>query len=149
MEYQKSAGAVVYYWNEKPYFLLLRNTLKTTYWEFTKGIIEKDEEIEGTVKREIEEETDLKNVEIISGFKHKLEWFFKFKGRLIKKEAVYLLVKIPEEDKDKVRINYEHEFFSWWDFEKALENLKGKNNKEMLTRAEKFIKEYEKQKKLS
>jgi len=60
---EKSAGAVVFYLNKEnlPVFLLLQNTLKKTYWEFPKGKIEENEDIEETVKREIEEETGLKN----------------------------------------------------------------------------------------
>jgi 8-oxo-dGTP pyrophosphatase MutT (NUDIX family) len=147
-KYEKSAGAIVYCMNQEPKFLMLRNTLKTTYWEFPKGKIEKEEDIERTVKREVEEETDLKDIEIVGGFRHTLQWFFRFKGQLIRKEAIYLLVKIPRKNKDKVRINYEHEAFRWWSYKEALENIKGKHNKEMLTKAYEFIKGYEKQKKL-
>ncbi|MEK6820266.1 MAG: NUDIX domain-containing protein [Nanoarchaeota archaeon] len=144
---EKSAGAVVYYFDGKLYFLLLRNTLKTTYWEFPKGEIE-NEEIEETALREVKEETGLSDIKIIPGFKQNLQWFFTFKGELVRKEAVYLLIEIPKEDKDKVKINYEHEAFSWFDYEKALKNLKGRDNKEMLKKAYEFILNYEKQKRL-
>jgi len=40
-------------------FLFLKNTLKTTYWEFPKGKIETNEPVESTVKREIKEEIGL------------------------------------------------------------------------------------------
>lgn len=148
MKQEKSAGAVIYCIAEEPLFLLLQNTLKTTYWEFPKGKIEENEKIEATVKREVQEETELKNLEIIPGFSHTLKWFFKFKGELISKEAIYLLVRIPAEDKDKVGINHEHEKFEWMSYETAMQEIQIKSNRELLEKACKFILEHEKQKKL-
>ncbi len=144
-----SAGAIVYCMDDKPSFLFVQNTLKTTYWEFPKGKIEAKENIEETVKREVTEETNLKNLEIIPEFKHVLTWFFKFKGDLIKKEAVYLIVKIPKEDKNNVKISSEHEAFKWMTYEEGLNNFRGKHNKGMLRKAYEFILEKEKQKKLT
>lgn len=156
MEKQKSAGAVVYLIeNPHPKFLLLKNTLKTTYWEFPKGKIEDGESIEEAAKRETEEETALKNLKIIKGFKHTISWFYKFQNNLISKEASYLLVKVPEEDKNKVSIipkekdkPQEHQEFAWLNIEEARERMKIKSNREMLDSAYKFIMEFEKQKTL-
>lgn len=150
---EKSAGAVVYYYDEKPYFLLLKNTLKTTYWEFPKGKIEENENIEETAKRETEEETCLKNLEVVPGFKHIIRWFFRFQNELIHKEAFYILIKIPKQDRDNVCIvpvegHKEHQDFKWLDYEEAKNIIKIKSNKEMLEKAHNFIIEKEKQKKL-
>jgi len=57
IKHEKSAGAVVYYFNQEsrePYFLLLKYT---NYWGFAKGIIEESEESKETALREIKEET--------------------------------------------------------------------------------------------
>jgi len=148
MKQEKSAGAVIYYIADEPLFLLLQNTLKTTYWEFPKGKIEENEEVEETVKREVKEETELKNLEIIQGFRHTLKWFFKFKGELISKEAIYLLIRIQKEDKDKVGINHEHEKFEWMSYETAIQKIQIKSNRNLLEKAYKFILEHEKQKRL-
>jgi len=149
MEKQKSAGAIIYYLDKnKPLFLLLRNTLKSTYWEFPKGKIENKESIEETVRREISEETCLDKLFFIPGFQRVLKWFYQFEGKTIFKETVYLLAKIKEEDKMKVRINHEHEKFEWMPYEKAMLELKKKTNKEMLQEANKSIFEYEQQKSL-
>lgn len=145
---EKSAGAVVYYMEDKPYFLLLKNTLKTTYWEFPKGHIETEESIETTAKRETEEETELKNLQVIPGFKQTIRWFFKFQNQLINKEAVYILIKIPKEDKNKVKINIEHQEFAWLSYDKAKETIKIKSNKNLLDKAYDFILDFEKQKRL-
>jgi len=146
MEYQKSAGFIVYYLDDKKIkFLLLKYS---NYWGFVKGLIEKDEDERKTAMRELEEETGIKKVKMISGFKQKQKWFFKLKGKLIKKEAVFFLAKVSGEDAQKVKISFEHEDFAWLTLDKALKKMKIKANKEMLMKAEEFIKEYEKQKKL-
>jgi len=145
-----SAGGVVYSLDENgnPSFLLLKNTLKKTYWEFPKGKIEKKESLEKTVKREVEEETGLKKFEIIPGFSHTLKWYFRFKGQTIKKQAVYMLIKVPKEEKSNVKINHEHQEFRWMSFKEAKKEINIKDIKKMLKKAYGFIKKYGKQKKM-
>ena len=143
---EKSAGAIIYFFEKEPKFLLLKYP---TYWGFTKGIIEKQEKIEETIKREIKEETGIENFQIVPGFKHEQKWFFKAQGNLVFKEAIFLLVKVSREEAEKVKISFEHEDFAWLSLEEALEKMKIKNNKEMLEKAEKFILEFERQKTLT
>jgi 8-oxo-dGTP pyrophosphatase MutT (NUDIX family) len=146
-EFQKSAGAILYYKEGKEVkFLLLKYP---TYWGFAKGIIEKDEQAEVTAKREVEEETGLKDFEIIPGFEHKQEWFFRYEGKLIRKHAIYYLFKIKLENKDKVKLSHEHDDFAWVNLEDAFKKMRVKQNKEMLSKASKFIQEYEKQKRIT
>jgi 8-oxo-dGTP pyrophosphatase MutT (NUDIX family) len=148
---EKSAGAVIYYFDKeesKPYFLLLKNTLKTTYWEFPKGHAEENESQEKAAIREAKEETSLANLQIIPGFTHSIRWFFKFQGELINKEAIYFLLKADKEDRDKAKISEEHQEIAWLDFSQAREKMKIKSNREMLEAAYKFIQDFEKQKTL-
>jgi len=146
MKYEESAGIIVFYLDGKePKFLLLKYP---TYWGFAKGIIEKGESIEETAEREVEEETGFKDLEILPGFTFVQEWFYRFKGELIKKKATFLLGKIKKEDAEKVRLSQEHEDFSWNSYEDAIEKMKIKNNKDMLTKSYEFIKGSGKQKKL-
>ena len=88
MEYQKSAGVIVYYQDSKEEikFLLLKYP---SYWGFVKGIIEKDEAEEKTALRELEEETGIKQATLISGFKENQNWFFKLNNKLINKARKY------------------------------------------------------------
>lgn len=146
---ENSAGAVIYYVDkEKIYFLLLQNTLKKTYFGFPKGHIEENEKIEECVKREIEEEVNLKDIKFIPGFKYEMNWFFKFENEIIRKNAVFLLVKVSKQEAGKVKINHENEAFFWLEYGDAVEKMKIKDNKELLVKAYNFVKNYEKQKKL-
>ncbi len=148
MKQEYSAGAVVYCQGNEIEFLLLQNTLKKTYWEFPKGKIEDKEDIQATVKREIEEETGLKNFKIIPDFKEKITWFFKFKGDLIKKESTYLLAEVKAEDKNQVRISNEHQEFKWMTFSQANKEINIKANKVLVNQAYNFINEKNKQRTL-
>ena len=146
MEYQKSAGLIVYYKNiEGVKFLLLKYP---NYWGFTKGLIEKDENDRTAAVRELQEETGISDVEIIPNFKHEQEWFFQLEGKTIKKTAVFFLAKTSKEEAGKVKISFEHEDFAWLSYEEAIKKLKIKNNKEMLKKAYEFIKEYERQERI-
>ena len=63
-----SAGAVVYRrTKEGLYFLLLHYNLG--HWDFPKGHIKKGEEEQDTVRREIAEETAIKRLRFIDGFR--------------------------------------------------------------------------------
>jgi len=146
VEYQKSAGVLVYCDDNGIKFLLLKYK---TYWGFVKGLIEGGEGVVDAAVRELGEETGIKNVKIIPGFEKKQEWFFRAEGKLVRKKAIYFLVKVSKEAADKVKISHEHEEFAWLSYDDAIEKMKIKANKELLKKAYDFIKEYEKQGKLS
>ena len=65
-------------------FLLLKYP---SYWGYVKGIIEDNEDEQEAAIRELEEEVGISKIEIIPGFEEKQEWFFKFDGKTIKKQA--------------------------------------------------------------
>ncbi len=145
MKQEKTAGGIIYTKDryQQVFFLLI----KSTYWGFPKGWVEEAESQEAAAKREIKEETNL-DVYFIPGFSYKQQWFFKMKKHLIKKDAIFFIAKIPIEDVIKVRISDEHSSYQWSTYEEALKFMKIKANRDMLTAAYNFIKEYEAQKRL-
>jgi len=146
MEQSKSAGAVMYYSDSgKVYFLLLKYP---TYWGFAKGWIEENESEEQAAVREIGEETGLKDVKIIPGFRHEQRWMFRFEGRMINRYAAYFLVKVSKEEAVRTKISDEHEDFAWLVYEDAIKKMRVKQNREMLANALEFVKNMDKQKKL-
>ncbi len=89
MPVERSAGAVIFRKEaDKPLFLLLyypsiSHRADKNYWDFPKGHIEKEEKAEEAAKREAEEETGLKDIRIVEGFKELVKYFFKFKEKNI------------------------------------------------------------------
>jgi len=139
MPLEKSAGAIIFRReNSKIYYLLLHYELG--HWGFPKGIIEKGEGIEGAAKREIKEETGIENIQFIPEFKESIEYFFKLKGKTIFKIATFLLAETKSR---KVRLSFEHKDYTWLEYEDALERLAFKNAKEILKKANNFLKTHE------
>ncbi|MBN1502340.1 NUDIX domain-containing protein [Candidatus Woesearchaeota archaeon] len=132
---EKSAAAVVFYEkNKKKEFLLLHYSLG--HWGFPKGHIEEGETEEQALLREIKEETGLKKVEIIPGFKEKTEYFYRNKKELIHKEVVFMLVKSMSQ---KITLSFEHIGYKWLEYEDAINKLTFENTKNMLEKAYHFI----------
>jgi bis(5'-nucleosidyl)-tetraphosphatase len=143
MPVERSAGAVIFRREgDKIYYLLLHypgasHRAEKDYWDFPKGHIEKGEKIEDTVKREIFEETNLKEIEILPGFKETISYYFKFQGKNILKFVTFFLVETKEKE---VKISSEHIGYEWLPFKEAIERLNFKNAKEILQKANEFLK---------
>jgi 8-oxo-dGTP pyrophosphatase MutT (NUDIX family) len=131
---EKSAGAVVF--RNTPggrLYLLLQNAGR---WDFPKGGVEKGESELQTVLREVREETGLKDLKIVPGFRKMIEYFYRRNGKNIHKQVVYLLAVSTEE---KVKISFEHQGFGWFPYHKALERASYENSKLTLAEAENFL----------
>ena len=135
MKQEQSAGAIVFRKDKEPIYLLLHYEAK--HWDFPKGNIEKGETDQETVKREIEEETGITDIEIVKYFKEKIQYYFKFKGELINKTVVFYLAKTKTE---QVKLSFEHTGFEWIPYDKAMEKLTFKNAKEILKKVNEFLK---------
>ena len=114
-------------------YLLLQNSGR---WDFPKGGVEKGESELQTVIREVEEETGLKDIRIVAGFRKVIEYFYRRDGKNIHKQVIYLLASTREE---KVKISFEHQGFGWFHYPDALERASYGNSKVTLTEAEKFV----------
>lgn len=133
--FEKSAGAVIFRKEgSKIYYLLLH--YNAGHWDFPKGNIEKGEKLEDTVKREVKEETGIKSIEIIPGFKESFQYFYKLKGKTIFKIVTFFLAQTQEKE---VEISWEHKGFQWLPYEEALQQITFKNSKEILKKAHNFI----------
>ena len=135
MKKERSAGAVIFRKNKKNMYLLLQYELG--HWDFPKGNIEANEKDHDTIKREAEEETGLKDIKIINGFKEKLHYFYKLKRQLISKDVVFYLA---ETKKNKIKLSFEHIGYKWLSFKEALDKLTFKNARDILKKADDFLK---------
>ncbi len=148
MPVEKSAGAIVFYKEQDNTVKYLFLKHKNDNWNFPKGLIEEDEDLEEAALRECREETGLEKVELVPGFKETIKFFFKVKydyqiergfemGQIVLKFVTYFPVQSKTKD---VKISFEHEDYEWLTFEEAMEKLKKyKNSKEILQKARDFI----------
>lgn len=137
MPIEKSAGAVVFRKeNKKIKYLLIQ--YKAGHWEFPRGMIEKGETLEQTARREIKEETGLKDIKFIEGFKEWIKFFFRRNEKTTMKIATFLLAKTETEE---IKLSQEHKDYVWLRYKKALKKLTYKNSKKILKKVNDFISE--------
>ncbi len=137
MRFERGAGAIIFRIEKgKVLYLMLRYR---TYWGFVRGIIEKNESIEGTVRREAKEEAGLDDLVFVLGFKEKVKWFFRLKGEFIKKEATFLLAQTKSKE---VKLSFEHKGYKWCSYDGALKIQRIKNNRLLLEKANGFLQKY-------
>ncbi|QQG49231.1 MAG: NUDIX domain-containing protein [archaeon] len=131
---EHSAGAVVY--TERPEgrrYLLLENGGR---WDFPKGNMEKGESELQTVLREVGEETGLKEIELVPGFRKVIEYYYRRDGKNVHKKVTYMLGRTQD---DNVKISFEHHGFGWYHYPQALDRASYDNSKSILAGAEKFL----------
>jgi len=151
MPREKSAGVIIFREEEgKKYYLLLHYAPsepgKRGHWGFAKGHVEEGETEEETAKREVAEETGIKDLKITPGFKELEKYFFRrsygLKGEARKKAPwVFKLVVffIAETWQKEIKISDEHSGFVWLTYEESIKKLSFKNAKEILKKANGYI----------
>jgi dATP pyrophosphohydrolase len=107
---------------DKDEFLILKKKGTWVGWQFVQGAKEKGEDWDTAVKREVEEETGLKAVEVIKKLDIKADYWFKWEGELTHKFLTFFLVKADK--KDKVKVSVEHSDYKWCSYKEALKELK-------------------------
>lgn len=141
---EKSAGVVVFRKEGgRRYYLLLHYgpdaRRNNSFWDFSKGHIEKGEDDLMAAKREVFEETGINDLNIIKGFREKIRYFFVIKERKISKTVVYFL---GETKKSDVEISFEHTGFKWLEYSEAFLSLSFQNSKNILKKADKYLNEF-------
>ena len=88
---ETSAGGVVYRMDgDRPLFLLIRDSYRN--WGFPKGHLETGERPESAAEREVREETGLAAL-TLRGPIETIDWYFRFRGRLIHKVCHFFLME--------------------------------------------------------
>ena len=146
VSFEKSVGAVIFREESgKKLFLLLHYL--SGHWDYVKGHVEGEETDEQTLRRETEEETGIKNIEILPGFKKEIKYYYRAKGsereKRIKakkginvvKKVIFYVAKTGEKD---IRLT-EHVGYDWLDYESAIQKITYKKSKEILQKAAEFL----------
>jgi len=151
MPREKSAGVIIFRIEDGlRHYLLLHYTPsekgKHGHWGFAKGHVEQGETEEETAKREVQEETGIKDLEVIPGFEETEKYFFRksygLEGEARKKAPwVFKLVVffLAQTQTKEIKISDEHIGFVWLTFDEAMKKISFKNSKELLKKANDFI----------
>ena len=153
MPFEKSVGAVVFRREKKKilYLVLLKTPRKPDapdYWGFPQGHGEKSENQEETLKREVREETGLRDLKIIPDFYAWIKYFYRATGKEKEKRKknkiginVFKVVTfyLAETKKEKIKLSHEHTDYQWLKYSKAHERLTFRQTKKILKKADRFL----------
>jgi bis(5'-nucleosidyl)-tetraphosphatase len=103
------------------------------HWDLPKGNIEKGEEPQQTMVREVREETGIVDLRIVPGFKRKIEYFYRREGKKVHKTVVFFLAETSVE---KVTISFEHQDYGWFDFDEAVSKVTYPNARRLIREAD-------------
>ena len=140
-----SVGAIIYKKTNENILFLLVYSARNKEWGFAKGHIEQNETELQTAKREIEEETGIKNITFVKNFRETDSYKIKgtlpsTKNRIINKKVIYYMCYTNEDFTINCSDN-EIGKCQWVNYTDALSLLKYDKQKEILNKANKFIKE--------
>ena len=136
MANEKSCGLVLFRKHKEGIKYLLLH-YHAGHWDFPKGHVEKNEKEEMTAARELKEETGISDFEFLEGFREVVNYYFKKGEGTVFKEVIFFLAR---SGMDEVEISSEHIGYAWLNFEHAHKKLTHGTAKELLEKADKFIK---------
>ncbi|NLE05735.1 MAG: NUDIX domain-containing protein [Crenarchaeota archaeon] len=137
---EKSCGAVVCYGSNSELLYLLLH-YEAGHWDLVKGNVEKGETEQETALRELKEETGISGAQFVDSFRQSINYFYRRNGSVVQKEVIFFLIKTLT---NNVELSFEHVGFVWLPLDQAIEKLTFKNAKEVLKKADDFLKKKEK-----
>jgi 8-oxo-dGTP pyrophosphatase MutT (NUDIX family) len=140
--HETSAGGVVFRMAPgsdgsvaRPLFLLIRDSYRN--WGFPKGHVEQGELPEAAALREVGEETGLRELSL-RGRVETIDWFFRFRGRLIHKVCHFFLMETDQAETSPQRAEG-ITACRWAAYGEACEVISYANAREVLRRANEMI----------
>ncbi|MBU1446223.1 NUDIX domain-containing protein [Patescibacteria group bacterium] len=133
---EKSCGVVVFSEckGKNMKFLLLH--YPQGHWEFPKGHVEDNENEKETALRELEEETGIKDVNFIDGFREVMNYKFIYDDKMISKDVVFFL---GVANCNNVDLSHEHKGYDWLEYDDAMQKVTFKNARLILHKAKEFL----------
>ena len=138
MQEATSAGAILFRDTRgRREYLLLKS--RPGDWEFPKGGIEGEEELQQTAIREVTEEAGIEDFRLLDGFRQDYDYVFEAGGDTIHK-TVHLFVARSFEA--SAELSKEHRDMQWRDYEQAINTITQDGPREILRDAHEFLEEY-------
>jgi 8-oxo-dGTP pyrophosphatase MutT (NUDIX family) len=135
-ELETSAGGIVYRVHEgEALFLLIRDSYRN--WGFPKGHLEAGEMPADAAVREVQEETGIAQLKL-DGEIETIDWFFRFRGKLVHKVCHFFLMRtehartVPQREEGITACR-------WARFEDATKLISYANARSVLTRANAMV----------
>jgi 8-oxo-dGTP pyrophosphatase MutT (NUDIX family) len=129
---ETSAGGVVYRVTDgDPVFLVIRDSYRN--WGFPKGHVERGEAVESAAMREVTEETGLDQLSL-RGEIEVIDWYFRFRGKLIHKVCHFYLMESASSKTSPQRAEGITEC-RWMPYDEAEALISYANAREVLRRA--------------
>lgn len=129
---ETSAGGVVFRVHDgRPLYLLIRDSYKN--WGFPKGHVEKGEQPRAAAVREVSEETGVGDVDVRAEI-DTIDWYFRFRGRLIHKVCHFFLMETASSDTSPQRAEG-ISACEWLAFDEAETRVSYGNARDILRRA--------------
>ena len=133
---ETSAGGVVYRMAQgEPLFLLIRDSYDN--WGFPKGHLEPGERPEAAAAREVLEETGLPEL-AVRGEIETIDWYFRFRGRLIHKVCHFFLMETSHETTSPQRAEG-ITACRWVPYDEAIDAVSYANARSVLRRANEMV----------
>jgi len=133
MRYEVSAGVILFRTRANREYLLLDYG---SHWDFPKGHIEEGEDPVATARRELREETGIRDARFVSGYLERMRYFYRKAGEQMRKVVIYFLAETAGEE---VTLSHEHCGYAWASYEEALQRLTFKTAKDLLSKAHSFL----------
>jgi 8-oxo-dGTP pyrophosphatase MutT (NUDIX family) len=132
-----SAGAILFRNTRgRREYLLLKS--RPGDWEFPKGGVEGEEELQQTAIREVREEAGIGDFRLLDGFRRDYDYVFQAGGKTIHK-TVHLFV--AESFEASAELSTEHQDLQWRDYEQAVNTITQDGPRDVLRAAHEFLSE--------
>ena len=134
-----SAGAILFRNTRgRREYLLLKS--RPGDWEFPKGGVEGDEELQQTAIREVQEEAGISDFRLLDGFRRDYNYVFQAGGKTIHKTVHLFVAKSFEASAE---LSSEHRDLQWRDYEQAINTITQDGPREVLEAADAFLEAYD------
>lgn len=119
------------------YLVISSAVTRREHWEFPKGGVEEGEREIETALRELWEETGVRKVRVLPGYREPIRYIYRRPEGLVSKQVVYFVARV-EDPTVKLR-EVEAKDYRWANYEEARKLLRHANARALLERCHAFI----------